>query len=95
MDHNSKMARFSCIYCKTAFLKAYGAQANVATSHMSFNISQFFDCDLVTRPGCRRLYHTNQVMRTLGDVIGRKTSQKTPQTMILSPVVRQLASPVL
>ena len=29
-------------------------------------------------------------MRTLGDVIGRKASQKTPQMMILSPVIRQL-----
>ena len=29
-------------------------------------------------------------MITSGVVIGRKASQKTPQTMILSPVIRQL-----
>ena len=34
-------------------------------------------------------------MRTLGDVIWWKASQKTSQTMILSPVIRQLMSPVL
>ena len=34
-------------------------------------------------------------MRTLGDVIWWKASQKTSQTMILWPVIRQLMSPVL
>ena len=70
------MARFSCIYCKTAFLKAYGAQANGATSHMSFNIRQFFDCDLATKRGCRRLYHTNQVYE---NVRGRDRTEGEPE----------------
>ena len=55
------MARIKCYFCKTTFLKAYGAQGNGTTSHMSFNIRQFFDCNPATKHGCRQLYHTNQV----------------------------------
>ena len=53
----------------------------IATSLLSIAVG-----DYITQTRC---------MRTLGDVIGRKASQKTPQMMILSPVIRQLASPVL
>ena len=53
----------------------------IATSLLSIAVG-----DYITQTRC---------MRTLGDVIGRKASQKTPQMMISSPVIRQLASPVL
>ena len=56
-------------------------------------------CQLPANQDYRRLpgrsHRMYQVHGTLGDVIEVKASWKTPQTMILSPVVRQLASPVL
>ena len=60
------MARIKCYFCKTTFLKAYGAQGNGTTSHMSFNIRQFCDYDPATyKHSCRRLYHTNQVFENV------------------------------
>ena len=64
------MARFSCIYCKTAFLKAYGAQANGATSHMSFNMRQFCDSNLLSYIAVGDLddyIAQTRCMRTSGD----------------------------
>ena len=93
------MPRLTCVYCKTAFLKAYGALGNGATSHMSFNMHQFCDSNLLSYIAVGDLddyIAQTRCMRTSGDrQIELKASWKTPQTMILSPVIRQIVSPVL
>ena len=96
------MARIQCEYCPITFARPYGASRHIRQyydAHFVPHNPSEHACQLPANQDCRRRLGGDiagtRCMRTSGDVIGRKASQKTPQTMILSPVIRQLMSPVL
>ena len=76
----------------------YGVQGYNDPYFIQYSLSDN-TCQLPANQDYRRLpgrsHRMYQVHGTLGDVIEVKASWKTPQTMILSPVIRQLVSPIL
>ena len=96
------MARIQCEYCPITFARPYGASRHIRQyydAHFVPHNPSEHACQLPANQDCRRRLGGDIVgtrcMRTSGDVIEVKASQKTPQTMILSPVIRQLMSQVL